>query len=234
VDPSPGGLTSLIAGSATPGRNALVVIGAHPDDETIGAGRLVSQWRRTLGPVTAALASDGEACIDHLRPRPDGLATLRRGEWLAALNRLGAGAGPTLELPDGRLERHEETIAAALHDLLDGIVVVAALAAPTVIDPHPDHRAVGRAAARVARERGLVVLEYPVWLTFWGDPEDLSPRRLVRVHTDTQAETDRDGALACFTSQLDPLAEDLEPIVPPAMLAHHPEQRLVLDGRASR
>ena len=205
-----------------------MVIGAHPDDETLGAGRLVSQWYRTLGPVTAVLASDGEACLDHLRPRPDGLAARRREEWLAAVSRLGADAGPTLGLPDGRLDRHEEALASALRDQLDAIAPPVALAAPTRIDPHPDHRAVGRAAARVAEERGLTLLEYPVWLTFWADPADLGQRRLVRVDTDALADADRDRALGCFASQLDPLADDLEPVVPPAMLAHHAEQRLVL------
>lgn len=221
-------LDPVAVGALSAGPSTLLVIGAHPDDETLGAGRLLSQWRRTLGPVTAMLASDGEACLDHVRPRPAGLAALRREEWLAALDRLGVGAGPTLGLPDGRLDRHEDAIAAALGDQLDAIDTRVVLAAPTLVDPHPDHRAVGRAAARLVRERQLVLLEYPVWLTFWGDPEDLGPRRLVRVDTDAEAERDRELALGCFASQLAPLAADLEPVVPPAMLAHHLEQRLVL------
>ncbi len=224
---SPGEAESLFGPASTAG--TLVVVGAHPDDETLGAGRLMAQWCRTRGRVRALLASDGEACLDHLRTRPGGLAERRRGEWSAALERLGAEPGAALALPDGRLAGKEETIVSALDALLDTLEDVAALATPTLIDPHPDHRAVGRAAARVARERRLVLLEYPVWLTFWADPVDLGPRRLVRVATDPAAQAARERALSCFGSQFEPLAEGLEPVVPPAMLAHHREQRLIVD-----
>jgi LmbE family N-acetylglucosaminyl deacetylase len=205
----------------------LVVAGAHPDDETLGAGRLVSQWRRDRGPVVGVLATAGEACVDQMMPRPAGIAGRRLAEWDAALDRLGVARRARLDLPDGDVAAHELVIM----DRLASLCVsgdVAALAAPSRIDSHPDHRAVGRAAAAVARDNGVVLLEYPVWLTYWADPGDCESTQLIRVRTDAVAEMDRAAALSCFATQLSPLADDLEPVVPEAMLDHHPEQRLVI------
>jgi LmbE family N-acetylglucosaminyl deacetylase len=215
---------ALLAG-APPGR--LVIVSAHPDDETLGAGRLVSQWRRTIGPVSAVLATAGEACVDHVMPRPRGLAQRRLEEWKAALSCLGVTDRIRLGLPDGRLEAAERTLTDQWRRRIDDLGEPAALAAPCRVDPHPDHRALGRAAAAVAAKRGISLLEYPVWLSFWAQPDVLGAGRLIRVRTDADAESARTRALACYVSQLAPLADDLEPVVPKRMLEHHREQRLV-------
>lgn len=227
VGGEPGVDIAAIAPGAFPA--TLLVIGAHPDDETIGAGRLISMWRRFRGPVTAVLATDGEACVDHVLPRPDGIAGRRREEWRAALGRLGVAETSALGLPDGGLEQYQDTLAAALRARLEALGRRAVLAAPARTDPHPDHRAVGRATATVAAERGVDLLEYPVWLTFWGDPNDLGRRRIIRLQTDRTAEDEREQSLECYASQLRPLADGLAPVVPAAMLDHHREQRLVTE-----
>jgi len=152
--------------------SALFVAGAHPDDETLGLGRLMSMWARTVGPVSVVIASAGEACLDHLGRRPAGLAVRRLAEWNLALDDLGVGDRSCLGISDGRVADEEDALAAALsdrlgHDHASGSVVIAA---PWRHDPHPDHRACARAAVRVADERGLPSIEFPVWAAYWGDP----------------------------------------------------------------
>ena len=215
----------------------VVVLAAHPDDETLGLGRLVHAWSRRAG-VVGLLASRGEACVDHVLPRPDGLGARREAEWRTATARLGFADLHVLGLPDGRLAEHEDAVQEALATLIDptserGAVV---LAAPWRLDPHPDHRAVGRAAARAAAEVGVPLLEYPVWATFWSEPTALDGARgrLVVVDHDRSDESAYAEALAAFASQLEPLAADLGPVLPAEMVIHHDRQLVVLPDRPGR
>lgn len=82
-------LTSLLAENGISGEAHLVVVGAHADDETIGAGRLLRMWNDEVGPSSVALATAVEAGFDHVGPRPEGLAERRLLEWDAALDVLG-------------------------------------------------------------------------------------------------------------------------------------------------
>ena len=151
-----------------PSSTRLVVVGAHPDDEAVGAGRLVAQWTRTRGPVLAITLTAGEACLDDLGIAEPGLADRRLQEWRTALGDLGAHAGPHRLCPDGAVASHADAMAAAIADELgpDDVVL-----APWRHDPHPDHEAAGRAAALAARARGATLLEYPVWMAYWMTPE---------------------------------------------------------------
>ena len=84
------------------------MLSAHPDDESIGAGRLLSAWRRSGGRAQAVTATAGEACFDHVtdppggsRRRPPGRVARRpgrarrrgRGDVRAARRRAGGGRG---------------------------------------------------------------------------------------------------------------------------------------------
>ena len=70
-------------------RPRLVVVAAHPNDETIGAGRLVAAWSRSLGPVTAVLATAGERCVDQVAPDRPAWPSAR---WLSGLRRRRSSA----------------------------------------------------------------------------------------------------------------------------------------------
>lgn len=213
-----------------PGRDRLLVLSAHPDDESIGAGRLLSAWRRAGGWARALTATAGEACFDHVTSRPEGLAAARLVEWRAALAALDVEAGETYGLPDGGLEAAEDAlvhaVTASVHDLatLDDLVLLA----PHPHDPHPDHRAVGRAAAAVGARLGIPVWHFRVWMTYWSEPDVDLGGHLVTVDVDAADDRAWASAVRCFATQLEPQRPGWGAVVPPAMLAHHDRQLLVL------
>lgn len=213
-----------------PGRDHLLVLSAHPDDESIGAGRLLSAWRRSGGRARAVTATAGEACFDHVGTRPEGLAAERLGEWRSALAALDVEAGEAYGLPDGGLAAAGDALVRAVggsvHDLGTGGDLV--LLAPHPHDPHPDHRAVGRAAAAVGARLGVPVWRFRVWMTYWSDPDVDLGGRLVTVDVDAIDDRAWESAVRCFATQLEPQRTGWGAVVPPAMLAHHDRQLLVL------
>jgi LmbE family N-acetylglucosaminyl deacetylase len=217
----------------------LVVVGAHPDDETLGLGRLIHRWARTLGPVTAVVSTAGEACVDHVLTRPDGLAERRLAEWHRAMAVLGVEGTYALGLADGTLAGAEPVLTSALEDVLadlsarDGRSCAGApvlLACPWRGDPHPDHQAVGRVVGALALQRGLPHLEFPVWMTYWSEPAELTDdgRTLVSLTTDADDQDAHRRACTAFRSPLVPIAPGLGPVVPAQMLAHHHEQLVIM------
>jgi LmbE family N-acetylglucosaminyl deacetylase len=209
-----------LADLVPPESTRLVVVGAHPDDETIGAGRLVAEWARPRGPVLSLTLTAGEACLDEVGVQEPGLAELRLAEWRTAAALLGAKTGPHRLCPDGAVAAMADVMAAALAaELNPGDVLLA----PWRHDPHPDHEAAGRAAAVAVRERGATLLEYPVWMPYWMAPETVAATgdRWSVVVTGPDAEAARERALAAYTSQLEPIRAGLGPVVPSLLLAHH-------------
>lgn len=211
----------------------MLVLAAHPDDETIGAGRLIAGWVRERGPVDVVAMTAGEACLDHLGVGIPGLADTRRAEFAAATTELGVRDARCGGLPDGGLTDALPGHSSVLDELTRHADVVAA---PWRFDPHPDHAALGAAAAAVCARLGVQLLEYPIWSTYWQSPDVLAAQgyRLVRVGTDAADEAARSRALDRYVSQLRPLRDDLGPVVPAPMLAHHTEQFLFRPDPTSR
>lgn len=212
----------------------LVVVAAHPDDETIGLGRLVARWARHGGPASTLLCTDGEACFDAVLPRPPALAERRVSEWERATDVLGIARRRRLGLPDGRLTAHEDRLRDALERAFDALGDRPCVVAhPLADDPHPDHAAAGVVAGRVATERGLASIGYPVWLPYWcrADAVDTTARRLVVIETDTTDDRAFELACACYPSQLEPVAGGFGPVVPPDLLARHTVQLVGLGRR---
>lgn len=146
----------------------LVVVCAHPDDESLGAAGLIRAVAAAGGTVELVVASDGEAAL----PEVDGLdraalARTRRAELDDALDRLAVPVRVhRLGMPDSALD--DGALAAALRPLLAG---ADAWAGPWRADPHPDHAAVGRACAAAApvTAHGF---GFPIWARTRLDPTD--------------------------------------------------------------
>ena len=125
----------------------IVVVAAHPDDETLGAAGLLAAAAARGIPVDLLVATDGEGSHpDSPTHTPATLALLRRRELHAAMDVLGVSVAPVfLGLPDGGTDEHRDAITSALVDVLeragsDRVLVLS----PWRGDRALDHRAVGQ------------------------------------------------------------------------------------------
>ena len=194
----------------------LVVVAAHPDDETLGAAGLLRAAHAAGSAVELVVATDGEAAFpDASAAARADLATTRRKELTAALRALDLDTPVTwLGLPDSALAEHE---AALVHALRPHLVAADTCLAPWTGDPHPDHAAAGR-AARSAAPAHTHCYGYPIWAEPWGHP---LPEEGAHLHLlDQAARAAKAAAIAEFGTQTAPAPDGGPPILPPDVLAH--------------
>ena len=194
-----------------------LVVAPHPDDEVLGVGGLLA----VLRDAEVVAVTDGEASHPgstvYTRPQ---LAALRRDETAEALRRLDLRDAPVVHLgqPDGGID--EDAVAAALAArLAPGRWCLATWRD----DGHPDHEAVGRAAAAACAATGARLLEYPIWTWHWAEPgDDRVPwYRARRLDLPPAARQAKEAAIQAFPSQiadLGPAPADAA-ILPPHVLA---------------
>ncbi len=199
----------------------VVVVAAHPDDETLGAGGVLRALAAAGVELALVVATDGEAAYPALDAAARcELAGVRRAELAAAMRAQGLGAVPVtwLGLPDSGLAAHQASLRDALVPLMDG---AGAYLAPWPGDPHPDHRAAGLAAAAAApvTAHGW---SYPVWMWAWTDPADPSVPwdRARQLPLDAGARASRAAAVACYRSQVGPGPDGSPPVLAAGLLDH--------------
>ena len=119
---------------------------------------------------------------------------------------------------DGHVTAHEPALRSMLQTILQADDVVFCT---WRLDGHPDHEAVGRAAAQAAAHAGATLIEVPIWTWHWAQPGDprvpwRRARRLLLSKAITHAK--REAAQA-YPSQLtvDP-STGAAPILPPFVL----------------
>jgi len=205
----------------------ITIISPHPDDETLGLGATVAMLCAAGVDVQVVSVTDGGAACPGLddaeRAR---LETTRRNEVRRSLELLGAGEPVRLGMPDGELRRHEVSLTESITALLAGFPAGRWCAATWRGDGHPDHEAVGRAAAKAATDTGAVLVEYPVWMWHWARPGDPAVpwQRARRIELNADALESKMLAAQCFPSQTRPTPNG-DPVLPPAVI-----QRLLAVG----
>ncbi len=218
------------------GASRLLVLSAHPDDETLAVGGLAAFAHRLGLTVQLVLATDGEASHpDSPTVTPDRLARLRTAEYAAALELLTPGAPRVrLGLPDGALAAHRPALEHALGIALRSIASPAGeesvppgrvlLVAPWRGDGHADHEAAGEAAVAAAASTGhdVRVVEYPLWLWHWGAPTDVPWERAWTLQLPEDLRRRKEAAIRAHRSQVEPLspARGDEAILHAGTLAH--------------
>ena len=212
------------------GGQAFIVLAAHPDDESLGAGGLMARLRGLGASVTVLLCTAGEASHpDSPTTTPEQLAAVRLKEFGGALAHLLPDPDwRFLALPDGRLADHRQELHTALqHAIADAAASGLpaeriTLVAPYRHDGHTDHEALGAAAAEAAGAGGHGLLEYPIWYWLWADAADQAWQSWLRLPLDPAERQAKAAAMASHHSQVRPLSGKPgdEVLLPPAFLEH--------------
>jgi LmbE family N-acetylglucosaminyl deacetylase len=197
-----------------------VILAAHPDDEVLGAGGIISQLAAAGARLRVIAVTDGETAPDCADAAA--LARRRAGERSAALQALGAAGTEVLRLglPDAGLTGRATDVADRIADLATGFDVCLA---PWEHDVHGDHEAVGRAARQVSgRQASGRTFFYPVWMWHWAAPAD--PRvpwhQAVRVPLPPAVAERKEAAIECFASQLGEGEQGETPVLTEGFVAH--------------
>jgi LmbE family N-acetylglucosaminyl deacetylase len=188
-------------------RGVLVVV-AHPDDETLGAGGILHLASDRGLPVRVVVATDGSPTGDRI------VAHTRRAELRDALALLAPDAELLVwDYPDARTGEHRDALRADIAAMLaqtpgDWLVI-----APWPGDGHHDHRVIGELVAELAD--GRAVAHVPIWMWQWATPDDerVPWSRMTTVAVDADLKR---RAIACYPSQ----TTGPEPMLRPEMLAH--------------
>jgi LmbE family N-acetylglucosaminyl deacetylase len=199
---------------------ATLVIAAHPDDETVGAGSRLQRLKHAhFVYLTDGAPADGQDAARH-RLTVDGYRALRKRERDAALALCGVGASQVLDLacPDQQAARRLPSLAMRLADLLLTRRFEAVLTHPYE-GGHPDHDATAfaahAAAALVGRRGDTPPALFEMTSYHQGEhglrageflPDAQADAGLATVRLDANEQERKGALLACYASQRETLA----------------------------
>jgi LmbE family N-acetylglucosaminyl deacetylase len=206
-------------------RAGLLVVMAHPDDESMGCGGLILRHSRAGVPVNLVCATRGEAGWSG-KPRgakQEDLAQIRTGELEEAAAALAISGVELWDYPDGGVDRIDrQEITNRIWEQISKLRPKAVVGwGPDGVYGHPDHIAVGACtdSAVGAMTEGdrpalyhLAVDQqvadfYKIALRLAGDDHELP--LVVKDHVDVVLELDADEvmmklrAIDCHKSQLE-------------------------------
>ncbi|GAA3882772.1 hypothetical protein GCM10022381_26280 [Leifsonia kafniensis] len=188
----------------------LVVVAAHPDDESLGAGGLIARSHARGVKVCVIVVTDGEGSHpDSPTHTPSQLAPMRRRELLQAVETLAPGASVSfLGIADGTIREHIDEVYKHLSAALGALGVAGALlVVPWGEDGHRDHVAVSSAARQISAETSVRLLEYPIWLWHWSNPDSLPWGAATRLLLGPAERALKQKALSSHVSQGEALSD---------------------------
>jgi LmbE family N-acetylglucosaminyl deacetylase len=157
---------------ALPSYQRVLVLAAHPDDESMGCAGTLARMTRGGARVDVVYASDGEATRGSGAP-PEITAAARRREAQEACALLGTEPPRFLGHPDRGLAdavgQLSEAARALVAELRPQVVLV-----PWFLDGHVDHEAMTEVLAGVGLADDVEVWGFEVWTP-------LPPTRLVDI-----------------------------------------------------
>lgn len=155
-----------------PAWNRVLVVVAHPDDESFGLGALIDAFVEHGTEARVLCLTAGEASTLNAS---DDLGRVRAVELERAAAALRVSGVELLQLPDGRLQEYADEAADAVRRAVErhrpeGLLVLD----PSGVTGHPDHRAATQAALLIADEHDLPVVG-------WTLPQSVA-ERLDEIH----------------------------------------------------
>ena len=128
------------------GRDRVVVVAPHPDDETLGCGGTMAQHAAAGDQVEVLIVTDGGASRARGLPRPD-MAHRRALEAKRAVRTLH----PSIQLTLGALPEGEWDAAALISFLSKSLLqqCPTIIYAPSCVDFHPEHLSIARCLSMV-------------------------------------------------------------------------------------
>ncbi len=199
------------------GIRSAVIVAAHPDDEVLGAGGLISMLAASRVRLRLVAVTDGERSHQG-HGSLAALARRRTAETGVALRALGAKGAEVIRLglPDSGLAGREKRLVNVLAPLVEGFDLCLA---PWDHDLHPDHEAAG-SAARGAAPAAFYC--FPVWMWHWACPADhrVPWDQALRVPLPPRTASRKRAAITCFASQTEDRGHGLGPVLSPGMIAH--------------
>ncbi len=191
------------------GVRRLLVVAAHPDDETLTAGGLIALASRAGLQVEVVVATDGSASHPgsptHSRAA---LAALRAREVTEALGRLAPQARlHRLGLDDGELAGAGAVLTEHLVDVLGREGASTLVVSTWHGDGHPDHVAAAQAAGVAAWRTDATLWQAPIWAWAWGTPADLPWDSALVVELPGDVHGRKLAAVEHHVSQVQPLSD---------------------------
>jgi len=144
----------------------ILIIGAHPDDETLGCGGVIAKKINNGDKVVIIIMTKGEKLFSHAlgitsNPTPEEVTTLRRNETINSVQILGGKKDDIIFLnyADGSLEKNINSATNKIKELLLKIQ-------PDEIyyqnkyEAHPDHRSVNKIVKNALKKLKLNIPQY--------------------------------------------------------------------------
>ena len=138
----------------------VLVLAAHPDDESLGCAGTMALLANRGVQVTVVFATDGEALL--VSSGAGGVAARRRSEAIEACSLLGADAPAFLGFPDRGLRGVIDELAAALAPVVSAFAPHVVML-PWFADGNEDHRALNVALSRAGLGPQVEVWGYEIW-----------------------------------------------------------------------
>jgi LmbE family N-acetylglucosaminyl deacetylase len=198
----------------------VVVLAAHPDDETLGCGGLIARRTAEGRRVVVVVITDGRALLGRFGidrdPSPAEVAQMRKEETRRAVDILTAGRAEILylEVENERLVEEQADVTRRVTALV-GDLKPAELYAPSAFEGHAEHVAANEIARAACASTGACGALFEYIVSLRRDVSiDTVPRRRIGVDVSAYRDLERE-ALAQFKSHLDVISPKLTaPLTP--------------------
>jgi LmbE family N-acetylglucosaminyl deacetylase len=145
-------------GRELPEARRVLILAAHPDDETLGCGGAIALHKKGGAEIRSLVMTDGSAV------RYDGegdIKEIRRKESFDAGRILGIDEVNFLDIPDMALGRNIDRAVSVVFPFVDDYRPDLVYA-PSPLDFHPDHRATFRIAMEILK-KGIRAALYEIY-----------------------------------------------------------------------